>query len=120
MWRSSSAALAASRSAIRRLISAAEKVPAPAGCVALRFSDICSFPNSASHQRPSMAGNHQILVGLYNICCNAAARRADALLVLPVGRLVQIQPEPATGAADRAPHRYRILPDPSGEHDAVE
>ncbi|MGC1885781.1 MAG: hypothetical protein WA709_06745, partial [Stellaceae bacterium] len=50
-WRISSAAFAASCSAIRRFISAAEKAPGPAGCVELRFSDIACLPSclSASH-----------------------------------------------------------------------
>src|SRR5262249_49477619 len=122
MRRSSSAAFSASRSAMRRLISTAEKMPGPAGFVVLRVSDM--FPSigplSASHQRAGMAGNHQILVGLDHIGGAAPSRHADALLVLPVGRFVALQTQPGTGAADCASHLCRILADTGSEHDSVE
>jgi Peptide methionine sulfoxide reductase len=63
-----------------------------------------------------MAGDHQILVGLDNICGDAAARRANALLVFPIGPLVQLQPQPATSSANRASHRCCILADTGREH----
>src|SRR5271157_1405819 len=94
---SASAALAASRSAIRRRRSVAEKV------VGIGFPLFCSL--SVSHQRARVAGDHQILVSLYNIGGDAAVRRADALLMVPVGCLVQLQPEPGAGPAYRASHR---------------
>src|SRR5580692_5420881 len=109
IWRISSAALAASRSAIRRLRSAAEKLP----LVALRFSDMApSLPNpSASDQRAGVARDHQVLVGLYHICGHTAARRAYARLMFPVGPFVQVHPQPSAGAADGTAHRCRILAD---------
>ena len=56
----------------------------------------------------------------YHIRGNAAVRRADALPVFPVGRLVELKPQPAALAADRASHRYRILADTGGEHNSIE
>src|SRR5215831_16137466 len=79
-----------------------------------------SLPVSGFHQRPGMAGNHQILVGLYHVSGDAAVRRADALLLVPVGRFVQFQSEPSAGTTDGAAHRRRILADPGGEYDPVE
>src|ERR1700741_1956932 len=124
MRRNSSAAFAASRSAIRRLRSATENVPAPvpAVCVVLRSDDITFTPScpSATHQGAGMAGNHQILIGFYNISGDVAVRRADSRLVLVVGCLVELQPEPGTGPADGAAHRCGILADAGGEDDSVE
>src|SRR5208337_2522582 len=107
-----SSALAASRSAIRRRRSVAEKV------VGIGFPLFCSL--SVSHQRARVAGDHQILVSLYNIGGDAAVRRADALLVVPVRRFVQLQPQPGTGPADRASNRRRILADPGGEDNSIQ
>src|SRR5437899_2221302 len=42
-----------------------------------------------------MAGDHQVLIDLYRIGGDAAVSPADALLVLAVGRLVQLQPKPS-------------------------
>src|ERR1700738_4071143 len=113
IWRISSAALASSRSAIRRLRSAAEKLP----LVALRFSVMApSLPNpSASDQRAGVARDHQVLVGFYHICSDAAARRAYARLMFPVGPFVQVHPQPSAGAADGTAHRRRLLTDASRE-----
>src|SRR5580704_1979918 len=118
IWRISSAALAASRSAIRRLRSAAEKLP----LVALRFSDMApSLPNpSASDQRAGVARDHQVLVGFYHICSHTAARRAYARLMFPVGPFVQVHPQPSAGAADGTAHRRRILTDASREDNSIE
>src|SRR3984893_15874228 len=118
IWRISSAALAASRSAIRRLRSAAEKLP----LVALRFSDMApSLPNpSASDQRAGVARDHQVLVGLYHICGHTAARRAYARLMFPVGPFVQFHPQPSAGAADGTAHRRSMLADTGRKHNSVE
>src|ERR1700730_2054978 len=118
IWRISSAALAASRSAMRRLRSAAEKLP----LVALRFSDMApSLPNpSASDQCAGVARDHQVLVGLYHICGHTAARRAYARLMSPVGPFVQVHPQPSAGAADGTAHRRRILADTGRKHNSVE
>src|SRR5215469_15756753 len=120
IWRCSSAAFAASRSAIRRLRSAAENVPAAAGWDVPRLSDMIFPPiTSAFHQRAGMAGDHQILVGLYNICADAAGSRADPLLMLAIGRLVEVQPQPAAGSANCTAHRRCIFADTGSENDAV-
>src|ERR1700758_567142 len=74
---------------------------------------------SAFDQRAGIAGDHQILVGLYYICANTAGWRADALLMLPIGLFVKVQTQPAAGSADRAAHRRRILTHTGSEHDAV-
>src|SRR5260221_14606507 len=66
-----------------------------------------------------MTGDHQVLVGLYDKSGDAAVWRADALLVVPVGRLVQFEPQPAAGSADCASHRRRILADAGGEDDCI-
>src|SRR5580692_12926665 len=118
IWRISSAALAASRSAIRRLRSAAEKLP----LMVLRLSDIApSLPKlSASDQCAGMARDHQILVGLDHIGSDAAPRRADAFFVRLVGHLVQFQPQPCARMADGAPHRRRILADAGRKDNSVE
>src|SRR5262245_43261833 len=76
MRRSSSAAFCASRSAIRRLISAAENIPAVAGFAVSRLSDMISPPfpgTSGSHQRAGMATNHQVFVG-FNLGRKAAGQ----------------------------------------------
>src|SRR5271156_2212672 len=67
-----------------------------------------------------MAGNHQVFVGLYHIRGDTALRRADARPVLAVGRLVELQSEPAACLADGAADWRRILADAGGEDDAVE
>src|SRR5271167_3102743 len=67
-----------------------------------------------------MPGNHQVLVGPYHISADPAVGRTDAPAVLLVGRFVQLEPQPSAGAADSAPHRRRILPDPGGENDPIE
>jgi len=67
-----------------------------------------------------MAGDHQVLISLYHIGGDAAVSPADALLVLAVGRLVQLEPKPSTGPADHASYPYCILADPGGEHNAIE
>src|ERR1700731_136267 len=122
IWRISSAALAASRSAIRRRRSAAENLPAPAGGVVLRFSDIAPSPVnfSASDHRAGVASDHQILVGLDHICSDTATRRAYARLVFPVGPFVQIHPQPSAGAADGTAHRRRVLADAGRKDNSVE
>src|SRR5262245_46201727 len=67
-----------------------------------------------------MAGNHQVLVGLYHIGSDPAAGGGDPPLVLAVCCLVQLEPEPVTGPTDSAPHRRRILSDTGGEDDPAE
>src|SRR5215472_1506653 len=121
MWRASSAAFAASRSAIRCLMSAAEKAPAP-GWVGLRLSDMLPSRagGSAAHQLAGVAGDHEILVGFYHISADAALRRADARLLLSVGGLVELDPEPGAGPADGAAHGCRVFADACGEDDPVE
>src|SRR6516162_7502943 len=122
MWRASSAAFAASRSAIRRLIPSAERVPAPGGCAGLRLSDMVPSRagGSAAHQRAGVAGDHEVLVCSYHIGADAALRRADARLLLSVGGLVQLDPEPGAGPADGAAHLCRVFADACGEDDSVE
>src|SRR5271169_6909148 len=121
---SSSAALATSRSAIRRLRSAAENapVPVPGVCVVLRSDDMTFLHPalSGSYQRAGVAGNHQILVGLDDIGGDTASRHADAPTVLAVGCLVELQAQPAACPADGAANRYRILADAGGKDDAVD
>src|ERR1700730_2759334 len=117
IWRIPSAALAASRSAMRRLRSAAEKLP----LVALRFSDMApSLPNpSASDQRAGVACDHQVLVGLYHICGHTAARRAYARLMFPVGPFVHFHHPPRAGAADGTAHRRSMLADAGRKDNSV-
>src|SRR5215471_1892510 len=55
---------------------------------------------SGPHQRPSIASDHQVLIGLYNVGGDLAVRRADTLLMFPVSRFVQLQPQPGAGPAD--------------------
>src|SRR5439155_21981473 len=76
--------------------------------------------SSASYQRAGMAGNHQVLVGLYHISADPTGRRADALLAFALGRLIELEPQPSTGAADYAAHGGRILTDTGREDHAVE
>src|SRR5215467_5767038 len=122
IWRSSSAAFCASRSAIRRLISATENIPAAAGFAVPLLSDMTSppFGTLALHQRVGMASNHQILVGPNDIGGDAAPGRAYAFFIFPVGGFVQLEAQPGAGSADRASDRRGILADPGGEHDAIE
>src|SRR6266446_8202689 len=84
----------------------------------LRRSAPAGARRRSGNQRAGMAGNHQVLVGLYDISGDAALRRTDAVLVFTVGCLVKFQPEPIAGAADRAAHRRRILSDAGGEYEA--
>src|SRR5690242_8845985 len=67
-----------------------------------------------------MAGYHQVFISLYHVGGDSAVSPADALLVLAVGRLVQLQPKPSTGPADHASYPCCILAAPGGEHDAIE
>src|SRR5215471_10667178 len=54
-----------------------------------------------------MAGYHQVLVGF------------DHTARDPVGRFVELEPQPGASPTDRRTHRRRILADPGGEHDPV-
>src|SRR5205814_6110777 len=67
-----------------------------------------------------MAGDHQVLISLYHVGGDAAVSGGDALLVLAVGCLVQLQPKPSTSLADHASYPRRILAYPGSEHDAIE
>src|SRR6516225_5167393 len=121
MWRISSAAFAASRSAIRRLISAAEKaaVPAPAAGVVLRSDDMAFL--HLSRQLPSRARAWRAIIRFSSVFITyAAARLTDAGLMLRVGRLVELEPEPAARPADGTSHRCGIFADAGGEDDTVE
>ena len=78
------------------------------------------MPLSAYYQRAGMAGNHQVLVGLYHIGGDTTVRGADAGPMLAVGRLVEFQSEPAARASNGIPYRCRILADTGGKDDSVE
>src|SRR6266849_9084157 len=67
-----------------------------------------------------MAGNHEVLIGLYHIGGDTALRRADARQVLADGRFVELEPEPATCLANGASDRCGIFADAGGENDRVE
>src|SRR5438128_10130994 len=66
-----------------------------------------------------MAGYHKVLVGLHHEDGDTTIWCADARPVLTVGRLVELDPEPAADPADGASYRYSILADAGGEHDPV-
>src|SRR5215468_8740486 len=67
-----------------------------------------------------MAGNHQVLIRLNHIRRDLAAGCADALAVFPVGRFIELEPQPSTTTTDRSAHRRCILADPGRKHDPVE
>jgi len=46
---------------------------------------------SATYQRAGVAGNHQVLIGLYHMGGDTALGRADLRPVIAVGRLVEFQ-----------------------------
>src|SRR5215467_12837484 len=67
-----------------------------------------------------MAGNHQVFIRLDHIPRDPATGRADTLPVFPIGRFVELEPQPGASPTDRSAHRRCILADPSGEHNSVE